>query len=405
MNSTDSELNTVPTQNKDDLTEDRMKIMVVAEYFYPSTQGGGGLRSLLNLIEQTRDGCEYVILAGNQDVDGRELDVGGGEWTDTPYGRVGYLTPERRTPGELRRRTIAEAPAMIACNSFFSSLCRKMLWLRFRGSLPPTPVATFLRGELFPHALAMKRFRKSAYLWAVRRLVPIYRDVWFCACGTEEAGHVRKKFPHANILEIPDAVVLPDVSPEALTGPSKRPGEMKLVFLGRLSPIKNLALGIEALGGLSARVELDIYGPLEDKEYWRKCERIIESLPPNISVRYNGVLDADEVMPVLAESHFMLMPTRGENFGHVIAESLSAGTPVLLSDRTPWTRLESAGAGWIRPIDSPEGFGEALEYCAAMDQETYRQHSQAAMDHASDVLAGHGSKDIWRSFVASVCAT
>lgn len=31
-----------------------------------------------------------------------------------------------------------------------------------------------------------------------------------------------------------------------------------------------------------------------------------------------------------------VFPTLGENFGHVVIESLSAGTPVFMSNTTPW---------------------------------------------------------------------
>ena len=35
------------------------------------------------------------------------------------------------------------------------------------------------------------------------------------------------------------------------------------------------------------------------------------------------------------EYDLLFLPTKGENFGHVILESMSAGTPVLISDTTP----------------------------------------------------------------------
>ena len=39
---------------------------------------------------------------------------------------------------------------------------------------------------------------------------------------------------------------------------------------------------------------------------------------------------------------FLILPTKGENFGHVIAESLSASLPVIISQNTPWRNLQLA---------------------------------------------------------------
>ena len=47
----------------------------------------------------------------------------------------------------------------------------------------------------------------------------------------------------------------------------------------------------------------------------------------------------------------MILPTLGENFGHIIVEAWAAGCPVLISDRTPWRQLTSQGLGWDVPLD------------------------------------------------------
>jgi len=61
------------------------------------------------------------------------------------------------------------------------------------------------------------------------------------------------------------------------------------------------------------------------------------------------------------------LPTRGENFGHVIHEALNAGLPVLISDRTPWSGVTAAGAGWALPLTAPEPFVRVIEQVAALD--------------------------------------
>ena len=55
----------------------------------------------------------------------------------------------------------------------------------------------------------------------------------------------------------------------------------------------------------------------------------------------------------------MFLPSKGENFGHIIMESLAASTPVIISDLTPWKDLENARAmfksGQIQDAFAEEG--------------------------------------------------
>ena len=102
--------------------------------------------------------------------------------------------------------------------------------------------------------------------------------------------------------------------------------------------------------GLRGRITFNIFGPLEDMAYWEKCRRIIEKLPANIQGHYQGILDHDEVIRVMAMHDLFFLPTHGENFGHVIVEALAAGCPILISDQTPWRDLEKEGVGWDLPL-------------------------------------------------------
>jgi glycosyltransferase involved in cell wall biosynthesis len=45
-----------------------------------------------------------------------------------------------------------------------------------------------------------------------------------------------------------------------------------------------------------------------------------------------------------------ILPSHQENFGQVVAEALSAGTPVLISDKVNiWREVRGAGAGLVAP--------------------------------------------------------
>ncbi|MBZ5586525.1 MAG: glycosyltransferase, partial [Acidobacteriia bacterium] len=118
-------------------------------------------------------------------------------------------------------------------------------------------------------------------------------------------------------------------------------------------------------------VDFDIYGPIEDGSYWQECQNLIGRLPTNIQVQYKGMIPHRQVYTALSRYDLFLFPTLGENFGHVIAEALLAGCPVLISDQTPWLGLEGMGVGWDRPVSEPARFREVLQRCLSMGPEEH----------------------------------
>jgi glycosyltransferase involved in cell wall biosynthesis len=80
------------------------------------------------------------------------------------------------------------------------------------------------------------------------------------------------------------------------------------------------------------------------------------------------------------------MPSAGENFGHTMLEALSAGLPLVISDRTPWKGLAADQAGWDLPLDDPEGFTAVLQQLVDMDQVAYDVLSAGAFSRAARYL-------------------
>ena len=67
------------------------------------------------------------------------------------------------------------------------------------------------------------------------------------------------------------------------------------------------------------------------------------------------------------------LPTAGENFGHVILESLCSGTPVLISDTTPWRNLQDLGVGWDISLSKREEFIDVIEKIHKYSEVDYSQ--------------------------------
>ena len=208
--------------------------------------------------------------------------------------------------------------------------------------------------------------------------------VHFHATDVKEVEDIKKHFPwHSSITM---AENFPNFSLPVVRKISKMPGEVKLIYLARISPIKNLFFILEVLLKYAGkgRIWLTIAGKVEDDRYWQKCVEIIEKLPDNIEVTIHGTVEHAEVLEFLQSFHFYILPTFGENFGHGIFEAFLAGKPVIISDQTPWRNLANKGIGWDIPLAEPETFIQSIEQAINMNQSQYDQLSARCHQFALD---------------------
>jgi glycosyltransferase involved in cell wall biosynthesis len=257
----------------------------------------------------------------------------------------------------------------------------------------------------------LKRRRKRAYLWLVD-LLGIYREAIWHASGDNEAHDIQREFGIDVHLEVAHPISYTEadtpkrsVASAIVKAPDlldthdnfvrdplhafggcplhpKVAGRLDLVFLSRICRMKNLDGAIAILRDLAGTVSFDIYGPAEDVAYWSGCRTLIKSLPSNVSVHYHGPVNYERVSGILASHHLLFLPTRGENFGHVIMEALTASRPVLISDQTPWHGLEEHEAGWDISLDEMGRFRQVLQQCIDMDAERFAALCAGARDYA-----------------------
>ena len=342
-----------------------MRSLAIVDYFLPGYKAGGPIRTLSNTIARLGNEFAFRVMTRDRDLAASDAypNIVVDEWNRVDKAEVFYASPARHL-GALVRILHEGSFDVLYLNSFFSwkSAIVPLILLRF-GIARKVPVVLAPRGEFSGAALSLKASKKRLYILVARVLGLCSRVIWQ-ASSEDEASDIRRVMkPDSSRINIAPNLLPPVV---AETGESEKKvfghrqsGPLRIVFLSRISPMKNLDFLLRVLQSIDIPLTLTIYGPAEDHSYWVDCEQLIEELPENIQVQYCGVVAANKVSEVFAQNDVFVFPTRGENFGHVIFESLNAGTPVLLSDKTPW-QPDKEGAIETLSLDDRDAWVEAI---------------------------------------------
>jgi glycosyltransferase involved in cell wall biosynthesis len=201
------------------------------------------------------------------------------------------------------------------------------------------------RGMLQQEALNQKKWKKKIYT-TLLKTSRILDSVTWHSTNTNETEDIYRTFNAENINMISNVPIVPNNNSKKIESQKS-----KLVSVSLNTEMKNIHFLIEVLKDVKQQINYDIYGPIKDKDYWQRCEAIIDTLPENIKVEYKGEIDPDKIGDVLPNYNLFVLPTLGENFGHAIFEAFANGIPVLISDRTPWRNLEKQNIGFDLDLD------------------------------------------------------
>ncbi|MFD6565557.1 glycosyltransferase family 4 protein [Micromonospora profundi] len=361
-----------PAQDGRQLTPAQVpfRVLVTSTFFEPGFRGGGPVRSVAHILDDASPEVAPVLVTRDRDMGATEAYPGlSGRWVDRGRARVFYLS--RRRPRQwygLWRELRATRFDLLYVNSLWAPMSLVPILAVRLGLLRAKRVMVAPRGECSPGALSLKPGRKRLFVIGWRQVLRSLR-VEFHASTEREAADVHRMFPWATVRINANQTALP---PEPAPVPPPAPGPLRLVFVGRIVALKNLALALEALALVRRPVTLDVYGPTEDAAYWRRCQALLAALPPNVRAEYHGIVAPSDVVDVLADHDALVLPTLGENFGHVIAESLASSCPVICSDRTPWNAVLQNGAGAVVPELVAEDWAAEIERWADLTPEQRR---------------------------------
>ena len=162
---------------------------------------------------------------------------------------------------------------------------------------------------------------------------------------------------------------------------------MKLLYLGRLDPIKGIENLLAALKESASFVTLSICGEGANG-YLANLKALSRELGIEDRVKFLGHVTGEAKANCFAEADVFVMPSFSESFGLSAAEALSYGVPVIVSKGTPWSEVEKVGCGlWVDndPQSLASAFGQIREMPRAeMGQ---RGREWMAREFSWDVIA------------------
>lgn len=354
-------------------------ILIVIEHYSPGYKYGGPIRSIVGLIDRLGDEFSFHVITSDRDFKEKNPypRLEAGAWRNVGKAAVLYLIPREMRLRRWRRLLNRLEYKVIYLNGYFTKTTIRTLILRFLKMIPSKPVILAPRGEFSSGALGLKRMKKTIYMQVARWMRMYHHIIWQASSENEKRDILR-----ALGLPEDEIMVAPNMVPASVVPRDdrrvKKSGSLRMVFLSRISRMKNLDYALNISMTLRGDIFFDIYGIIEDRDYWKECQAIMKNIPGNVFVSYRGEATPDQVPDILSGYHLFILPTRGENYGHVIHEALRAGCPVLISDRTQWNGLEEKKAGWDIPLSRPERFIEMIEAMTEMNEAAYHEWSTGA---------------------------
>ncbi len=358
-------------------------ILSFIDWYLPGYRAGGTLKAFANQVAHFEGIYNFKIIT--RDTDYCETtpynNIKSDQWNRLSANSEVYYVSAKNSSYSLFKNLVKstdfDAVYIHGVYSFWYSILPVIL-----AKQKKTPrIVVVAHGMLGKHSLSVKSGKKDIFLKA-GKLLGLYKGVVFHAANQSEADDVRKAVgPKATVIvaeELPMKVILPEwVQRE------KKPGELSLLSVARISPEKNTLYALEVLADCKhGNISYDIYGPVYNEGYWNECKTVISRMPANVKVTYKGSLQGDQVLQTIRNYHCMFMPTTGENFGHTILESFMAASPVLISSNTPWRNLTAKKAGWDIDLSDKKEFIKAIETLTDLHQTDYDVISQSAQKFA-----------------------
>ena len=241
-------------------------IVIFIGGYLPAKKYGGPVTSISNLTQHLGNEYNFYIITFDHDLGESQRLQGITEgWNKVGNAQVMYLNEKEFKPKRVKK-ILSEINADLVCLSSIMLYKMTLPVLRVAKELG-IPVLLAPRGELSSAALEIRKSKKRIYLLLLK-LLDVFSGVTFQATSEDELSDTNRvlNVSKNNIVFLPN---MPCSIKSGVSHETKDQGFARFVYIGRIHRIKNLLFALECLHNVKGNIIFDIYGPLQDTEYWK----------------------------------------------------------------------------------------------------------------------------------------
>ncbi len=243
----------------------------------------------------------------------------------------------------------------------------------------------YLKKNLYLKFIALSVFKKANFIHAITPL---------------EKKNLEKYFDKDKIVVIPNAINVEEIK-KYVKVPTKNL-EKRILFIGRLHPIKGVDILIKAfIEGkfYNEGWELWIVGPEEVPKYVKFLRGLSKGFKKYIKFK-PPVFDLKEKFNLYNKSWITVVPSHSEVIGMVNLESASCYTPTITTYETGLLNWEEGGNLLIRP--DVESMIKSLKIALQWDLEKRIKLGKKAYNFVKDNFSEKVVSNMWKDFYEEV---
>lgn len=371
----------------------KKKLLIFIDWFVPAYKAGGPISSVRNLCSALEDIYEIYVVTSNKDLGETEPleNIVSNQWIEMSNFKVIYLPFEQQTKENYIKIYKEIKPNIVHLNSLFSKYFTLYPLAILRNA--QTKIVVSPRGMLGPESLKIKPLKKLLF-FAMTKSTGLFKKVTWHASSSIESLEIQKYFrKKASIFIAPNFSYFPAENKNYL---EKKAGEINLISVGRISPIKNIDFLLQALATVTGKINCKIIGPIEDTSFYEQCESLAKKLPASFKIEFIKGVNHEELDKMHCDSHLFISPTKNENFGHSIVEAMGHGCPVIISDKTPWKNLAQKKVGNDLALVLSD-FSETIQRYVNMDGEEFTTYRKNSRKLASEIFYAGETLDQYKN--------
>lgn len=379
-----------------------MKILLTSDVLYPS-QHGGFAASVYFLAKALAKHSDIEVYVLTTDFDIKKGTVPTDRWIKKENINLYYMSVPKFNRifklslyflinrGRIDKIINKIDFDIVHLNSFFSYITHHVAGYAVKRD---KKVVISPHGELFSNPLLIKSFKKNLFFKLKSVKAMLSGSNTFHFTSIEEKSAFKKFLTKFNIVKQNKEIsVIPNIADDSIFEiPKKRDCDYNfkyILFLGRISRIKNIEMLIKAFSNIKKDdLKLIIAGETgEDPYYSKELKQLVNelSLDSRIIFTEKRVLDGDK-RALYQNAEATVLCSHSENFGMVVIESLAQKTPVIAVKTTPWEGLESHRCGFW--IDKDENSLKlAIEKVLSLTDSEKNQFASNAFKYAKEFSA------------------